>query len=125
MDKLYINIKNARLNAGLSQKELADKLGYKSASAIARIENGDNDIPLAKVKAFAKVLDVPASSLMGWDENGDDYHIDKETALLVRQLHDKPELKTVMNSTRKLSKEAVEEVQKFIEYQLEKEKGKK
>ena len=29
----------------MTQQELAKKLGYKSASTIAKIESGENDIP--------------------------------------------------------------------------------
>ena len=37
----------------MTQQELAKKLGYKSTSTIAKIESGENDIPQAKLAAFA------------------------------------------------------------------------
>jgi len=123
MDALCTRIKDARIAAGLSQKQLAERLGYKSTSAIARIENGDNNFPMSKVDAFADALGVHPSYL--WNGNRENYHTDAETAELVRQLHDTPELRVVMNSTKKLTPEAVKEVQKFIDYQLAKEEGKK
>ena len=56
MLKLYENIRNRREELGMSQQDLADLLGYKSRSTIAKIESGENDIPQSKVMAFAKAL---------------------------------------------------------------------
>lgn len=63
---LYENIKARRLFLKLSQRELADKLGYKSTSTIAKIESGKNDIPQSKIKAFADALETTPGSLMGY-----------------------------------------------------------
>lgn len=63
---LYENIKARRLFLKLSQRELADKLGYKSTSTIAKIEAGKNDIPQSKIKAFADALETTPGSLMGY-----------------------------------------------------------
>ncbi len=54
-------IKEQRTMLGLTQDELAQRLGYKTRSSIARIESGENDIPRSKIAAFAKVLNVPQS----------------------------------------------------------------
>ena len=48
MMELYENIKHRREELGLSQQDLADMLGYKSRSTIAKIEAGENDIPQSK-----------------------------------------------------------------------------
>ena len=68
MSELYKRIKIRREELGLSQDELAKKIGYKSRSTIAKIESGENDIPQAKIKAFADALDTTPSELMGWDD---------------------------------------------------------
>lgn len=65
MSSLGDNIKNRRIELGLSQEELADKLGYKSRSTIAKIESGINDLTQSKIAAFAKVLNTTRSQLMG------------------------------------------------------------
>lgn len=69
MDSLYINIKNRRIELGMSQEELAKKMGYISRSTIAKIESGTNDIPQSKIQAFAKALDTTPSFLMGWEND--------------------------------------------------------
>ena len=66
MLKLYENIRNRREELGMSQQDLADLLGYKSRSTIAKIESGDNDIPQSKVMAFAEALQTSPAYLMGW-----------------------------------------------------------
>ena len=61
-------IKARRLHLGLSQEELAARLGYKSRSTINKIELGVNDITQSKVSAIAKALDTTSAYLMGWDD---------------------------------------------------------
>lgn len=65
---LYDRIRTRREELGMSQDELAKKLGYKSRSTIAKIESGENDITQSKIVAFAKALGVKPGFLMGWDE---------------------------------------------------------
>ena len=70
--KLYTNIRNRRLELGMSQQELADKLGYKSRSAVNKIELGINDLTQSKIKLFAEALDTTPAYLMGWTDDVDD-----------------------------------------------------
>ena len=65
MLQLYKNIKNRRKELKLTQSELAHKKGYADKSIIAKIEKGDVDLPLSKIKVFAQALDVTPSELMG------------------------------------------------------------
>lgn len=69
MSELHINIKKRRAELGMSQEELAEKMGYTSRSSIAKIETGKNDIPQAKIAAFAEALRTTPEKLMGWDES--------------------------------------------------------
>ena len=52
---------------GLSQEELAHKLGYKGKSSISYIESGENEIPQSKMRSFSEALDTSIEYLMGWD----------------------------------------------------------
>lgn len=63
--ELYKNIRNRRIELGLTQEDLAKKIGYRSISTIAKIERGINDIPQSKIKAFAEALNTTPSQLMG------------------------------------------------------------
>ena len=62
------NILNRRRELGLTQEELAKRMGYKSKSTINKIEMGINDIPQGKIVKFAEVLYTTPANLMGWDE---------------------------------------------------------
>lgn len=61
-------VRKRRIQLGLSQEELAKKLGYSSRSTINKIENGTNDVVQTKVVDFAKALDTTIAYLMAWDE---------------------------------------------------------
>lgn len=65
---IYDRIKQKRIELGISQQELADKLNYSSRSSIAKIEGGDVDISHSKIIEFAKALNVTPAYLMGWEE---------------------------------------------------------
>lgn len=49
---------------GITQSELAHRLGYSSKQAITQIENGNNNIPLSKVEAFAEALECQVSEIL-------------------------------------------------------------
>lgn len=71
MLELYQNIRNRRKELGMSQDELAKKVGYTSRSTIARIENGEIDISRSKIIAFAEALKTTPMDLLGWSDDGD------------------------------------------------------
>lgn len=57
-------IKYYRDRIGMTQQELAIKVGYKNKASIARIENGSVELPASKVVDFAKALDVEVPELI-------------------------------------------------------------
>lgn len=58
------NIKRRRFELRMSQQELADAMGYKTRSTIAKIESGENDVSHKKLQKFAAALDTTAESLI-------------------------------------------------------------
>lgn len=68
MSDIYHRIRTRREELGLSQEELAFRMGYKSKSSINKIEMGINDIPQSKVIAFARALETTTAYLMGVDD---------------------------------------------------------
>lgn len=58
------NIKRRRFELKMSQQELADAMGYKTRSTIAKIESGENDVSQKKLEKFAAVLDTTVESLI-------------------------------------------------------------
>ena len=62
-------IKEKRIELGITQEDLASKLGYKSKTTIAKIENGTNDITQSRVVDFANALNTTPAYLMGWEDS--------------------------------------------------------
>ena len=60
-------IKERRELLGMSQDELAKKVGYKSRSSINKIESDGRGLPQSKIVAFAKALETTPAYLMGWE----------------------------------------------------------
>ena len=60
-------IKQRRKELGLSQQELADRMGLKSKSTICRVERGEDNLTTPIVKKYAKALGVDPSMLMEWN----------------------------------------------------------
>jgi len=66
---IYDRIRQLREEQGMTQKQLAEKTGYKTRSAINKIETGLRDISQSQIVAFAEALSVSPSYLMGWEES--------------------------------------------------------
>ena len=65
MSVLSARIRQRREALGISQEELAARLGYRSKSSITKIEKGINDIPQNKLLDFAAALETTAGWLLG------------------------------------------------------------
>lgn len=62
---IYQRIKFLREKSNMTQQELAEKVGFKTASAVNKIELGLRDINQTKIRAFAAALGVSPGELMG------------------------------------------------------------
>lgn len=60
-------VKERREKLGISQEELAHRMGLKSRSSITRIEKSGDDITLKDVERLSKALNCSPLYLMGWD----------------------------------------------------------
>ena len=58
------NIRKRRFELRMSQQELADAMGYKTRSTIAKIESGENDVSQKKLQKFAQVLKTSVEELI-------------------------------------------------------------
>lgn len=61
-------IREKRESLGMSQEELAKKLGYKSRSSINKIETDARNLTQSKIKSIADALLTTPSYIMGWEE---------------------------------------------------------
>lgn len=67
MSTIGSRIRKRREKLGLSQDELAKRLGYRSRSSINKIELDQRNLTQSKIKAIAEALDTTPSYVMGWE----------------------------------------------------------
>jgi len=60
-------IREAREAAGLSQKDLAQKLDYESPTAISYIESGDRKVSVVDLEKLSRLLDKDVRYFLGME----------------------------------------------------------
>lgn len=105
------NIRKIRISLGMTQEELATKMGYKSKSTINKIELGKNDIPQSKIKQFAEALSTTPSALMGWEEVKKNNNVIKDIAVRLRADND---FLSLVEKLNKLDKEQIAGVNQML-----------
>ena len=65
MSDLSTRVRLRREQLGLSQQELARRMGYRSRSSITKLEKGINDLPQSKVEELAQALETTPAALLG------------------------------------------------------------
>lgn len=108
------NIAAARKRLGLTQEELAARVGYKTKSAINKIELGVRDLPQKKIVQFAQALDTTPGVLMGWVEEKENKKND-DLVKVIAQLRADPELLDVVLTLAKLPVELRASVKTILE----------
>ena len=99
-------IRQRRIELGMTQEELAHKLGYKSKSTINKIEIGINGISQSKINDFATALDCSPYMFIEGVQH------DPTPSNAVRAYAEK---------LSKLSPESLDNAMQYIDYLLSKE----
>ena len=76
METVGKRIRKKRIELGITQEELAKKVGYESKSTINKIESGVNSkrgLNQSKIKAFADALGTTPAYIMGWSDDEEVY----------------------------------------------------
>lgn len=101
-----------RTELGLTQEDLADRMGYKSKSSINKIELGLNDIPQSKVVKFSEVLNCSIAYLMDWEEVQKNNDI--QTDIVVRMRTDE-EFYEVIKRIYELDREKLKSLRQLLQ----------
>ena len=113
--KIGDRIKHRRIELGMSQDELARRLGYRSRSSINKIEKDASGLPQTKIAAIASVLQTTPSYIMGWEE------VQQKNSTLVditiRMRTDK-EFLSIVEGLNKLSAEQLASVKPIVDVLL-------
>lgn len=111
MTEIGKNIAKRRIEIGLTQEELAKRMGYKSKTSINKIEKGINDIPQTKIVKFAEVLRTTPAYLMGWEK------IEKKNNAIVdivARMRTDEDFLSLVESLNKLDTEKVTAIKQMI-----------
>ena len=65
-------IRKRREELGLTQTDLALRMGYKSRAAICNVEKDKEDLTTTRIRKFAEALETTPAYLMGWQEIGEE-----------------------------------------------------
>ena len=105
------NVYKYRKLAGITQEELANRLGYKNKASIGKIENGNNEVPVSMALKIADALGCDVMNLL--HESPVDNELDEFVTYLkkaeewqldaVRRILAMPEKKSVSDSSRQIS----------------------
>lgn len=68
-------IKERRIELGMSQTDLAIKMGYKTKSSICEVEKGGDNLTQCRIYKFAEALNTTPSKLMGLDGGHVDFSL--------------------------------------------------
>ena len=124
--ELYETIRARRMALHMTQQELAARLGYKSTSTIAKIEAGVNDIPQAKIIAFARALATTPGALLGLgDEHGAITEKNILLSLPEKNFSLTDQERTMIKKYRELNKAGKEYIEAQLDFALGKGKYKR
>ena len=104
-------IKELRIEQGLTQMDLAKKIGKKDKSSICKIEGKKNDITLKDVSRVAIALGTTPEYLMGWDKP---QKPNEKTGELLVEIRKSPRLLRLVEDFMKLSQAQQESVLALI-----------
>jgi len=90
-------IRNAREKSGVSQKKLAELVGYESSTAISLIESGQREVGAKTLEKIAEVLKCDVNFLLG------------------REV-DAPNIEYALRADKNLTREDEDKIQDFIEF---------
>ena len=106
-------IKAQRINLGWTQRQLAEKMGYKNHSVIARIERGTVDIPQSRLDQFAKVLGVSHAYLLGLITK-EEHSSNNDIAFLTKKMMADSDFKDTVLALSKLTEKQYQSVKHLI-----------
>ncbi len=107
-------IKYYREAAGLTQKEVADKLGV-NPQAVWKYEKGIvTNIPIRNLEIMAEMFGITPDKLTNWDKEDESPEIDEDLMALREQLRRSPETRMLFDVTKHATPEQIKLVAEML-----------
>ena len=107
-----------REQSGLTQQQMADKLGV-SRSAIGMYENGEREPNFETLELIADTFNVDMNYLLGKKPTTevipDRYYLDDDARDMAQFMYENPEYKVLFYASRKVKKEDIDFVKQMID----------
>ena len=107
-----------REQSGLTQQQMADKLGV-SRSAIGMYENGEREPNFETLELIADTFNVDMNYLLGKKPTTevipDRYYLDNDARNMAQFMYENPEYKVLFDASRKVKKEDIDFVKQMID----------
>ena len=105
-------IREKRIELGLSQEEVAKRMGLSGRSSVTRLEKSE-DITLKNVKRIADALGCSYSYIMGWED-------EEISAKVAADLLDDPEMVGYVSKLMRLDEKSKKQIYSLIDLLLTK-----
>ena len=100
-------LRELRLERGYSQEQLGKMLG-RGRSSISMYESDQREPDFETLEAIADIFNVNMDTLANSKASEKaSYYMEPETAALAQQIHDDPDLRILMDASRKLKPEDI------------------
>ena len=114
--KFCDNLRNLRIQSGLTQTELAERLGT-SQSSITAWESERREPDFKTIKRLAEFFNIPIGALLPSDDVDDEY-----VGTVAESLHQNPKLKLLFDRSKFLSDSDLDAVLAVVSA-IKKERG--
>lgn len=104
--------KYLRLREGLTQKEMADRLGI-AKSTVSMYENGNREPDFELLEQIADYFNVDMNFLLGKDKD-ERYFLDEKTTQIAQEIFDNEELKLLFDAAVDSSPEDLKTVHDML-----------
>lgn len=113
-------IQQRREELGLTQDELAEKVGYSTRFSIVKIESGKSSVPTKKLDIFAKALHTTVSYLLGKENEDEYYYLNEDTKKVAKAAFENKDIKTLTELAMEMSPDKLKAYINFMQ-ELKKE----
>lgn len=119
-------LKKLRLKSKMTQGDVCQKLSLEQ-STLANYENSRRFPKPKTLVALAELFNVSTDYLLGRKESTQisSHHLNADTLQLINEFENNPQMQMLFDAARGLSKEKMNEVLRFIEFQHTKQSSSK